>query len=99
MVRFHLGTLKRYTNKGGMEVDSTPRKNLRLCDHYCNHGGVCMDQLDHEGLHNDGYHEWSSEESISKEVADRILKEKILENVDNVSVSTLEILNLITKLT
>ena len=42
-----------------------------LCDHYCKHGGICALDKDHTELHNaSGCCQWSSEESVSKIVAD-----------------------------
>lgn len=42
------------------------------CDHRCGHGGTCVLPLEHNGLHDSRYCQWTDEESIPKEEADLI---------------------------
>lgn len=43
-----------------------------ICGSYCTHGGVCVLDGDHDGLHDSRYCKWSDSEAISKEQADEL---------------------------
>ena len=42
------------------------------CTSYCTHGGSCVLEKDHDGLHDSRYCQWTDEEAISKEEANEI---------------------------
>jgi hypothetical protein len=47
-----------------------------MCNAYCSHGGRCVLDDGHEGLHDSEYCQWSDAESLTKEAADAVLIEK-----------------------
>mgnify|MGYP001613965037 CR=1 FL=1 len=47
---------------------------MEWCDNYCQHGGVCILDKDHSGLHDSHYCQW--EESRGKAEGDRIMCER-----------------------
>lgn len=42
-----------------------------MCVSHCEHGGVCILDLGHKGIHDSEYCQWTDQEAISKEEADR----------------------------
>lgn len=46
------------------------------CISYCSHGGCCMLDAGHEGLHDSTYCTWSDAEAVTEEEADAILLER-----------------------
>jgi hypothetical protein len=50
------------------------------CRSYCEHGGVCILDEGHEGLHDSDYCQWDDEHALTKEAADALLIEA---NPDN----------------
>lgn len=42
------------------------------CDSYCQHGGVCVLNLGHEGLHTSRYCEWDDAHALDRETADAV---------------------------
>jgi hypothetical protein len=52
-------------------MDSSPD----YCESYCKHGGACtLPPHGPEVSHNSGYCKWDASESVSKEVANEILR-------------------------
>lgn len=47
-----------------------------LCDSYCEHGGVCMREFGHDGLHDSKYCQWDDEHALSKEDANAVFRGK-----------------------
>jgi hypothetical protein len=47
-----------------------------ICESYCSHGGVCELDPGHEGLHDSSYCQWADAQSLTREAADEILREK-----------------------
>lgn len=52
----------------------------RPCDTYCEHGGECVLEQGHEGLHDSRYCQWSDADALSKEEADAVFFAKAEEN-------------------
>ena len=52
---------------------STSLRFLGACDSYCEHGGICILDLGHDGLHDSQYCQW--ENGISRAEADEKLRE------------------------
>ena len=46
------------------------------CMSYCEHGGVCMLENGHKGLHDSRYCQWDDEHSLTKDEADEIMVAK-----------------------
>jgi len=46
------------------------------CNSYCSHGGVCELEDGHEGQHDSRYCQWSDDEALDKDEADRRLMQK-----------------------
>lgn len=49
---------------------------MAKCRTYCPHGGICVLDAGHEGLHSSDYCTWNDAESLSNEEADRLIIEK-----------------------
>lgn len=47
-----------------------------LCDSYCEHGGCCVLDAGHEGLHDSRYCKWSDSQALPKDEADALYIEK-----------------------
>lgn len=47
-----------------------------LCGSYCSHGGRCVLDGDHDGLHDSKYCTWTDAEALSREDADDVLRTK-----------------------
>ena len=47
------------------------------CDSHCEHGGVCVLDAGHDGLHDSEYCTWTDTEAIPKEDADNLLRQKM----------------------
>lgn len=50
-----------------------PTETPDPCETYCEHGGICELDKGHEGLHDSRYCQWTDNEAIGKEEADRRL--------------------------
>ncbi len=48
----------------------------RPCDHYCTHGGRCVLDRGHDGLHDTRYCQWPDTESLNRQAADEVLAGK-----------------------
>ena len=63
-----------------MNEERRKRMESKFCMKYCPHGGVCMQEPNHDGLHStksplndEEYCEWTDEECIPKQEADLLL--------------------------
>jgi hypothetical protein len=54
-------------------TDNATSAPWRPCATYCEHGGVCELSSGHDGKHDSGYCQWTDEQAISREEADRRL--------------------------
>lgn len=45
------------------------------CNSFCSHGGCCMLDAGHEGLHDSTYCTWTDDEALTEEEADKVLAE------------------------
>ena len=48
----------------------------KICMSYCKHGGICKKHGDHK-KHDSGFCKWNDDEGLTKQEADKILKEKL----------------------
>lgn len=46
------------------------------CFSYCSHGGICVLDAEHEGLHDSGYCKWPDAQALTREAADALLAQK-----------------------
>jgi hypothetical protein len=44
-----------------------------MCQSYCSHGGRCVLDLGHDGLHDSRYCAWTDADALTKDQADRVL--------------------------
>ena len=50
---------------------------MNSCWSYCSHGGVCVLDADHEGLHDSEYCQWADAEALTKDAADALFLRKV----------------------
>jgi hypothetical protein len=46
------------------------------CWSYCSHGGICVLEAGHEGLHDSEYCQWADAEALTKDAADAVFRRK-----------------------
>jgi hypothetical protein len=46
------------------------------CESYCDHGGMCVLPLGHEGMHDSKYCTWPDADAVTREVADERLRDQ-----------------------
>jgi hypothetical protein len=49
--------------------------SIEPCNSYCEHGGICMRERGHEGLHDSEYCQWDDAHALTEEDADRAIAE------------------------
>ena len=47
------------------------------CGQYCSHGGYCIKGKGHKGIHDSGFCQWRTKDSLTKEEANKILIPKL----------------------